>query len=204
MADQIHVTLSQAQEIAQSLATQVKNKNYAQTKDLGALANKSEVAKADLETTLASEITAATSGVAQNKADLETLNGTGAGSVKKAIDDAFNDFATKVSDDSVVNTYKELIDYAAKNGGEMATMAGKVSALETAVGGKAAGEKAATGLYKYADDAAAAAAANKVEKVEGMGLSQNSYTNEEKAKLASIRIATAAEVLAVCNALTLD
>ena len=26
------------------------------------------------------------------------------------IDDAFNDFSTKVSDDGVVNSYKELID----------------------------------------------------------------------------------------------
>ena len=45
-----------------------------------------------------------------NAAAITTLNGEGAGSVKKQIDDAFNDFATKVSDDNVVNTYKELVD----------------------------------------------------------------------------------------------
>ena len=42
---------------------------------------------------------------------ITTLNGEGLGSVKKQIDDAFNDFATKMSDDNVVNTYKELIEY---------------------------------------------------------------------------------------------
>ena len=39
------------------------------------------------------------------------LNGEAAGSVKKQIDDAFNDFAAKMSDGNVINTYKELIDY---------------------------------------------------------------------------------------------
>ena len=41
---------------------------------------------------------------------ITTLNGTGDGSVKKQIDDAFNTFATNITDDNVVNTYKELID----------------------------------------------------------------------------------------------
>ena len=73
--------------------------------------------------------------------DITTLKGTGEGSVKKQIDDALNDFATKVSDDQVVNTYKELIDYAAAHKGEAATMAGDISknaaaikTLETYVG----------------------------------------------------------------------
>ena len=75
------------------------------------------------------------------EADITTLKGTGEGSVKKQIDDAFNDFSTKVSDDDVVNTYKELIDYAAAHKGEAATMAGDISknaeaikTLETYVG----------------------------------------------------------------------
>lgn len=73
--------------------------------------------------------------------DITTLKGTGDGSIKKQIDDAFNDFSTKVTDDSVVNTYKELIDYAAAHKGEAATMAGDISknaeaikTLETYVG----------------------------------------------------------------------
>lgn len=72
---------------------------------------------------------------------INTLNGTGAGSVKKQIDDAFNEFATNVTDDDVVNTYKELIDYCATHSAEAAEMAGEISknaeaikTLETYVG----------------------------------------------------------------------
>lgn len=93
------------------------------------------------DTALAARVTA-------NEEDIATLNGEGEGSVKKAIDDAFNDFAAKVSDDGVVNTYKELIDYAAENGSEMTTLVGKVSALETTVGKAAEGDTEATGLVK--------------------------------------------------------
>ncbi len=50
--------------------------------------------------------------------------------VKNTVDAAINDFATKVSDDSVVNTYKELVDYAASHKGEAATMAGDISKLK--------------------------------------------------------------------------
>lgn len=83
--------------------------------------------------------------------DITTLKGTGEGSVKKQIDDALNDFATKVSDDQVVNTYKELIDYAAAHKGEAATMAGDISKnaaaiknLETYVGKLPEGTDAAS------------------------------------------------------------
>lgn len=44
-----------------------------------------------------------------------------------AITAAFNDFATKVSDDNVVNTYKELIDYAADHGAEFTELVGVVA-----------------------------------------------------------------------------
>ena len=83
--------------------------------------------------------------------DITTLKGIGEGSVKKQIDDALNDFATKVSDDQVVNTYKELIDYAAAHKGEAATMAGDISknaaaikTLETYVGKLPEGTDAAS------------------------------------------------------------
>lgn len=92
------------------------------------------------DTALAGRVTAV-------EGDIATLNGDGDGSIKKAIDAAFDDFATKVSDDTVVNTYKELIDYAAENGAEVTTLIGKVSALETTVGGTDA-EGAKTGLIK--------------------------------------------------------
>jgi len=65
--------------------------------------------------------------VADNTAAIAVLNGTGAGSVDAKIDAAFNDFATKVSDDNVVNTYKELIDYAADHGSEFTELIGVVN-----------------------------------------------------------------------------
>lgn len=64
---------------------------------------------------------------------VSTLNGEGFGSVKKQIDDAFDDFATKMSDDNVVNTYKELIDYCSTHSAEAAEMAGDIAANERAI-----------------------------------------------------------------------
>jgi hypothetical protein len=51
---------------------------------------------------------------------------TGVAGVEGKITAAFNDFATKVSDDKVVNTYKELIDYAAEHGSEFTALVGVV------------------------------------------------------------------------------
>lgn len=48
--------------------------------------------------------------------------------------------------------------------------------------------------HKTAADALTAAVGNKVDKVEGKGLSSNDYTDEEKAKLAGMTVATDAEV----------
>lgn len=61
--------------------------------------------------------------VAENTQAINTLNGEGEGSVKKAVDDAINKFATDVTDDAVVNSYKELIDWVAEHGSEAAEMA---------------------------------------------------------------------------------
>lgn len=72
--------------------------------------------------------------VSANETAISTLNGSGEGSVSKAIDDAFNDFATKVTDDGVVNSYKELIDYAAQHGSEFTALVGDVTDLQALVG----------------------------------------------------------------------
>lgn len=73
--------------------------------------------------------------IKKNADDIGVLNGSGVGSVDKKITDAFNDFATKVSDDGVVNSYKELIDWAATHGAEAATMAGEITALKNILKG---------------------------------------------------------------------
>ena len=56
MAEQIHVSLAQAQEIAEATLNVVKNKGYARAEDLGSLASKDSVAETDLATALADKI----------------------------------------------------------------------------------------------------------------------------------------------------
>ena len=84
---------------------------------LGALSEKDEVTKTDLAITLKTEI--------ESKLDGDEVD--------QKINDAFNDFATKVSDDKVVNTYKELIDYAATHGAEFTELVGEVDANAKAI-----------------------------------------------------------------------
>lgn len=93
-----------------------------------ALAYKSEVAESDLAAALKAIIDAKA-----KQADLDTLTGDGEGSISKMIDAAINKFATDVTDDNVVNSYKELIDWVAKHGPEATKMAGGISENKTAI-----------------------------------------------------------------------
>lgn len=95
---------------------------------LAALAYKAEVSETELAAALKATIDAKA-----KQADLDTLTGEGEGSIKKMIDDAFNDFSTKVTDDGVVNSYKELIDWAATHGSKAAEMASGISSNKTAI-----------------------------------------------------------------------
>jgi len=102
-----------------------------------------------------------------NKDALDVLNGTGVGSVSKAIDDAFNDFSTKVTDDAVVNSYKELIDWAAEHGSEATEMAAAISKLEgilAGIGGE--GQKAT--VIAFVEDAIAGLSINDYATVEAL------------------------------------
>lgn len=72
--------------------------------------------------------------VTANENAIATLNGDGEGSVTKAVDDAINEFATNVSNDQIVNTYKELIDYVADHAPEAADMAADIAELQGLVG----------------------------------------------------------------------
>ena len=129
--------------------------------------------------------------VTANKNAIDTLNGTGAGSVKKSVDDAINDFVTKVSDDKVVNTFKELVDYVAEHGAGAATMAGKIEANETAIA-------------KNTEDIAKKA--NKATTLEGYGITDaytktaaDAKTKEIIASEVVINVATDEEITAVCT-----
>lgn len=100
--------------------------------------------------------------------DADTVDG----SVAKTVKDAIDDFATKISDDGTINTFKELIDYAASHTAEFSELSGEVQANKTAietlngtgttsVSGKisaAIGEVGEKTVKAYVDDAIEAAA----------------------------------------------
>lgn len=190
-------------------------------KGLAALAYKAQVSQADLDDALAAVLNAKA-----EQSAIDTLNGTGEGSVKKAIDDAFNDFSTKVTDDAVVNSYKELIDWAATHGGEAAEMAGAISDLEALIGTLPEGATSTTvvayitevvnGLKigDYAKKVVGATAGNfagldadgnltdsgkKAEDFVAVEAGKRLMTDEEGAKLAAIDTATDAEVNAMLD-----
>ena len=54
--------------------------------------------------------------------------------VTQEVADQIDDFATKITDDGTVNTVKELFDYVANHGGELATIVGDVNDLKVKVG----------------------------------------------------------------------
>ena len=151
--------------LAQKAKAYVDGKGYQTASDVSAAiaAKVKKDVPADAEfTDTVYDDTALAARVTATEGDITTLKGTGAGSVSKTVDDAINEFATKVSNDNVVNTFKELVDYAAANDSDIATITGKITAIETEIGEKGTtGDPGtpATGIYKYADDAVAAAIA---------------------------------------------
>lgn len=180
-------------------------------KGLAALAYKANISADELDAALKAVIDAKaeSSEVSVLSGKIDTLNGTGSGSVSKAITDAFNDFATKVSDDGVVNSYKELIDWAAEHGSEAAQMTAAITNIEnllTGIGGEGdpATVKAAIaaaindlniGNY-YTKTEVDTALNGKVSKEDGKGLSQNDFTNAFKSKLDGIQAGATANTVA--------
>ncbi|MBQ2883688.1 MAG: hypothetical protein IJE43_07965, partial [Alphaproteobacteria bacterium] len=79
--------------------------------------------------------------VAANENAIATLNGEGEGSVTKTVNDAINAFAEDVSNDNIVNTFKELVDYVADHAPEAADMAADIAELQGYVGDKSVSEQ---------------------------------------------------------------
>ena len=200
----------------------VDAKSYADGKDAAISAAKSaaDAAQADVDALelkvgtvpadktvvqmIADAQAAATYDDTQVKADIKAnadaiavLNGDGEGSVDKKITDAFNDFSTKVTDDAVVNSYKELIDWAATHGAEAAEMAAAITAIENILAGIGGdGESATVVAYvsaaidalkigDYAKVADLTALAGRVTTAEGEidALQADSHTHANKAEL---------------------
>lgn len=152
-------------------------------KGLAALAYKAEITEAELGAALKAVIDtkAEQDDVNTLSGKIDTLTGTGEGSVNKAITDAFNDFATNVTDDGVVNSFKELVDWVAQHGSEAGEMAAAIGSLKGLLDGIGGADEPATVIA-----AINAVSDKKVDKVAGYGLSKNDFTDELKAKLNGI------------------
>ena len=174
-------------------------------KGLAALAYKSEVSMDDLAAALKEVINAkaAQSDLNTLSGRVNTLEGEGEGSVKKTVDDAINKFATDITDNDTVDSFKELVDWVATHGSEAGEMSKDIADNKTAIEALAAlvgvlpeGTTAKT-IVEYIDTKFAnvdfSNYYNKTEadekfvaKETGKGLSTNDYTNDEKTKLAGI------------------
>lgn len=73
--------------------------------------------------------------IKDNKDAIDVLKGgdTIEGSVAKSVKDAINDFSTKISEDGTVNTFKELVDYAATHGSEYTAAIADIAANKSAI-----------------------------------------------------------------------
>lgn len=123
-----------------------------------------------------------------NTAAITKLNGdaTVEGSVDKKVADAINTFATQITDDGTINTYKEILNYIATHGGEANEMAAAIDQLETLVGSKSVATQiaeaiTAENLGQYATDEELAAAIARIVVLEG-----KSHEHANKAELDKI------------------
>lgn len=159
---------SQIDAKIENYATKTEAQGYADAKDeaIAAAKKSGDDAQADVD---ALEIR-----VGSTEASIQTLNGdsTVEGSVDKKITDAINSFATEISEDGTINTFRELVDYVATHGGEAAEMASAIDALETKVGEKSVSVQineaiTAANLDQYATDLELSAAKDKITALEG-------------------------------------
>lgn len=80
---------------------------------------------------LPADLEAAIARIEANEEAIEVLNGVGEGSVQKQINDAIDSFANKLTDDGTVNTFKELVEYAAENAGDLGALILRVDNIES-------------------------------------------------------------------------
>ena len=148
------------------IITNIQENAYDDTELRGLISDNADAIAKEAETARAAE--------KANADAIAVLNGdeTVEGSVAKDIKDAINDFATKVTDNSTFDTFKELVDYVAEHGGEAAEMASAIDALEALVGDKSVATQiaeaiTAENLDQYATDEELADAIARIVVVEG-------------------------------------
>ena len=115
--------------------------------------------------------------ISANAEAIATLNGSGEGSVTKTVNDAINQFATNVTDDAVVNSYKELIDYAAEHGEEFTALVGDVTDNTTAIEKNTADIAAVKATADGAVQDVATGATEGTVSVDGTDVAVNGYSD---------------------------
>ena len=140
---------------------------------------------------------------------IAVLNGNTSveGSVDKKVADAINEFATQMSDDNTVNTYKELINYAATHGAEFTELVGEVDANTQAIATLNGDATTAGSVDKKIADAIAASlgeTGNVATAIEAAVTEANGYTDAEVEKLADGAVATNTAAIDALEALVGD
>lgn len=94
-----------------------------------------------------------TSDIATLSESIVTLNGTGDGSVAKAITEAINTFSSTVTDNDTIDTFAELVAYVAEHGSDVTQMLADIAqnsddidSLETLVGDTAVSSQIAAAI----------------------------------------------------------
>ena len=88
-----------------------------------------------------------------NENAIGILNGTGEGSVTKAVNDAINDFATKATENGTIDTFKELVDWVADHPDIVNGLTGDINKLKAILKGFGTAEGQSPEVKAYIDSA---------------------------------------------------
>lgn len=88
-----------------------------------------------------------------NEDAIGVLNGTGEGSVTKAVNDAINDFATRATENGTIDTFKELVDWVASHPDIVNGLTGDINKLKAILKGFGTAEGQSPEVKAYIDGA---------------------------------------------------
>lgn len=88
-----------------------------------------------------------------NENAIGVLNGTGEGSVAKAVSDAIDDFATKATENGTIDTFKELVDWVAGHPDIVNGLTGDINKLKAILKGFGTAEGQSPEVKAYIDSA---------------------------------------------------
>lgn len=88
-----------------------------------------------------------------NENAIGVLNGTGEGSVTKAVNDAINDFATKATENGTIDTFKELVNWVADHPDIVNGLTGDINKLKAILKGFGTAEGQSPEVKAYIDSA---------------------------------------------------